>query len=258
MQASVTSDRLQVMMPQIEIEETFNAFVKDFGGELIEEIFAGSGRRPNNADYFFRDRTIVAELKCLEKNYFNDRNLGEKLTKLTNQWMKQGILRREHIKNGMFQTDALPPKCASEVFKIFMAPLEKAVKKANLQIKETKKHFGLTDAKGLLILANDGNYSQNPKLTIQMLARLLRSTYSGIDSFIYFTPNMRVTAPQLDREARVWISGRSRESANAVESEFLEEVARHWISFVNRITGDDPPLIKITDKNVIDDMSLVR
>jgi len=37
-----------------------------------------------------------------------------------------------------------------------------SVTKANTQIKATKQHFGLPDAKGLLILAVDGNYSMNP------------------------------------------------------------------------------------------------
>jgi hypothetical protein len=39
-------------------EETFNEFVEDFGGELVSKLFEGNGKRPNNADYFFRNRTV--------------------------------------------------------------------------------------------------------------------------------------------------------------------------------------------------------
>jgi hypothetical protein len=82
--------------PDMEVEATFNEFVEDFGGELISKLFEGKGKRPNNADYFFRNRTVVAEIKCLEKNYFNDRKVGEKLNLMINRWAKEGLLRPEH------------------------------------------------------------------------------------------------------------------------------------------------------------------
>ena len=68
----------------IAVESVFNDFVEDFGGELINKLFEGKGKRPDNADYFLFDRNIVAELKCLDKNFFNDKNLGEKLNKAIN------------------------------------------------------------------------------------------------------------------------------------------------------------------------------
>lgn len=243
--------------PDMEVEGSFNEFVEDFGGELVSKLLEGKGHRPRNADYFFCNRTIVSELKCLEKNYFNDRNIGAKLTAIANRWVGEGLLRPEHMKDGRFQTDDLPRQCAVEMFKVFSSPVREAIKKANKQIKETKEYFEVPNAKGLLILANDGNYSINPKLMIQILGNLLATDYTGLDSFIFFTPNMRAYTPQIDRQFNVWISGPTRSSANAVEPEFLSEIHQGWVSFLERKTGESVTQFHVDDHDMIDHIKLV-
>jgi hypothetical protein len=244
--------------PDMDVEDSFNKFVEDFGGELISKIFAGKGKRPNNADYFFRNRTIVAELKCLKKNYYNDQQVGDKLNLMINRWIKEGLLRTEHIKGGRFQTGDLPRQCAIEALQVFSVPTKQAVKKANKQIKETKKYFEIPDAKGLLILANDGNYSINPKFMIQILEKLLPNKYTSIDSFIFFTPNMRVYTPQIDQQLNVWVSGRCRPSSNEVEPKYLQEIQQGWISFLEKRTGEIVTQFVYENHKMIDDLKLVK
>lgn len=244
--------------PDMEVEETFNAFVEDFGGELVGKHFIGSGNAPKNADYFLDGRAVVAELKCLEKDYFSNRQVAEKLNRMMNRWAREGLLRPEHVEDGRFRTDDLPRECGLEVYKLFYGPVKEAVEKANKQIKETKKYFNLPDAKGLLILANDGNYSLSPKLSMQILGWLLPNRYTGIDSFIYFTPNMRLAAPQYDRQVHVWISGPSRPSANAVGPEYLRQICKGWTSFLERRTGEEVTEFVADDHDVIDTMRLLR
>lgn len=240
------------------VEATFNEFVVDFGGELISKLFDRKGKRPNNADYFLRNRKVVAELKCLEKNYFNDRKIGEKINAMINRWAKEEILRPEHIKGGRFNTNNLPRQCVSEVLKVFSAPTKEAIEKANRQIKETKKYFGLPDAKGLLILANEGNYSIDPQLMMQILSNLLRSRYTSIDSFIFFTPNMRAYAPQIDSQFHVWMSGSTRQSANAVESEFLREIQKGWVSFLEGKYREPVTQFHVEDHDMVNNIKLVK
>jgi hypothetical protein len=245
----------------INVEEFLNEFVEGFGGELVSKILdeslAGKGKRPDNADYFLFNRGVVAELKCLEKNYLNNKEIGRKLTDIINRWSTLGLLRPEHIKNGSFQTDDLPIKCRSEIFKVFSFPVQTAVKKANKQIKETKRYFGIPNAKGLLILANDGNYSINPKLMMQILGNLLKSSYTGIDSVIFFTPNLRAYAPQIDRQFNVWISGRSRPSSNSVEPELLHKISEAYISFVEKKFGEPVTRFETENHSIIEDIKLV-
>ena len=247
---------MQIHKPttNINVEEVFNNFIEDFGGELISKIFDGKGKRPNNADYFLFNRSVVAELKCLEKNYFNDKKIGEKVNALINQGLKAGLLSPNPIKNGIFQIDDLPKEYASEVFKIFSFPVKTAVEKANKQIKETKNYFGIPNSKGLLILANDGNYSINPKLMMQILGNLLKTRFTGIDSFIFFTPNLTAYISQIDQQFNVWISGKSRPSSNSVEPELLHKISNGWISFIESKFGEPVTRFDIKNHDIIDDI----
>jgi hypothetical protein len=88
-------------------------------------------------------------------------------------------------------------------------------------------HF--PDAKGLLILANDGNYSLPPKLTMQLLGYRLRNRFSAIQSVVYFAPGMEVTG--VGGAQRFWISGPAKESGDGVPPELLSELSRGWAEF---------------------------
>jgi len=70
-----------------------------------------------------------------------------------------------------------------------------AFAKANRQIKETKKYFDAPDAKGLLLLVNDGNYMLTPAMMKYLLSRSLPKKYSGINSAIYISVNEELTTP---------------------------------------------------------------
>jgi hypothetical protein len=53
----------------IDVEPNFEAFVPTFrNGRLVRELMPARTNLPLNADYFFPDDNIVAELKCLQKN----------------------------------------------------------------------------------------------------------------------------------------------------------------------------------------------
>lgn len=247
----------------MEVEKTFDAFVRDFGGELVSELFVDRASKPQNADYFFGSRSIVAELKCVEKDYSTDPEVGNKTNLLIQKWLQAGLIRPEHgilTGNGnlRFETKDLPEPCAAEMFKLFVSPVEKLVTKANKQIKVTKQHFDLPEAQGLLILAVDGNYSMNPNMIIHALAHLLKNQHTGIDSFICFTPNMRLTTPEVDRQFQFWSSGSARPSANAVEPEYLDQIYQGWASFLEKTTGEEVTQIDNIGQNAIRTMRYIQ
>ena len=160
--------------------------------------------------------------------------------------------------NGRFCTDNLPPQCVEETLQVFRKPIHKALTDANRQIKETKAYFNTPNARGLLILANDGNFSLNPNLSVHIIARLLSSHFSAIESFIYFAPNLRTYMPGVDKETRVWISGASREGNEGVPPSLLDEVFRGWIGYVQGLSGAEIELIEITDASRVQSMHFIR
>jgi hypothetical protein len=200
----------------------------------------------------------VAELKCLEENYFNSQRIGAKVTKVFNEWMRKGILRPEHIKNGKFSTADLPPQCALQVLKIIGNSLKKSVVDANLQIRQTKAYFNLPEAKGLLILANDGNFALTPDLSMHVLARLFRDHFSSIDSFIYFAPRLKTQVPMADRDARLWVSGPSRDRNLGVDPELLGQISHGWISFLKTHLRQEIELLKIEDHGLVREIQFRR
>jgi hypothetical protein len=246
-------------LPDMDVEPTFDSFVESFGGELVRAALPSNTNLPLNADYFFRSRTIVAELKCLEKDYLRKEQIGKKVEAMFYKWAKQGRLRPEHFVGNRVHINSLGEDCAMEVFKLYFKPIKRAVEKANRQIRVTKEYFGLADAKGLLILANDGNYALTLEMSMSILARLLPNHYSSIDSFIYFTPNMRLASNRYDRQANIWISGpSSRPSANAVDSDYMSEIEQGWTRYIEHITGETVTIFNEHDPDTIRDLRFVR
>lgn len=96
---------------RLPVQETLHAFVRDFGGEVVSDVIPNVNPR-RNADYLFRSRRIVAELKCIERDGFtlqDQRNLTVLL---------QDLARRGHMPPVLGTTTIslreLPPICQRE------------------------------------------------------------------------------------------------------------------------------------------------
>jgi hypothetical protein len=134
--------------PDIQVEPAFDFFVEWFGGELVRKSLLPNTNVPLNADYFFRERSIVAELKCLEKDYLRKPEIGKKVEALVRKWSNAGRLRREHLIGNRININAVGTDCAMEVFKLYFQPIQMAVKQANRQIRQTKEYFHTPEAEG--------------------------------------------------------------------------------------------------------------
>ncbi len=66
----------------MEVRETFDAFVRDFGGELVGKLFMNPASKPQNTDDFFGNHFIVARLECMEKDYSASPKVGEGANRL--------------------------------------------------------------------------------------------------------------------------------------------------------------------------------
>lgn len=236
-------------------EEIFDEFVSWSGGELVHTLFNDGEKRPLNADYLLSNREVVGELKCLSEDYFNSKAIENKSTALLNKWLAEGLIPKECIKDNIIN---LPSHLTSKFSEIFLPSLKTAVEKANKQIKATKEHFGIKDAKGLLILINEKNSSLTPQLALALLARILKSQYSSINSFIYLVPTMGVTSPENTEPSRVWISGPTRNPESGVDSEFMGSLGEHWIKFLEIKYGQSIKVNHCADHAAVDNLKYTR
>jgi hypothetical protein len=177
---------------KIIIETEFAKCVKEIGGQVLDELL----KQPKfkNADYWFPKHNTVAELKRLEENLLEKPDFQNKITEMYSSWVKRGLMPkiRGKIK---FDLSQIPEKCAYEYIEVVKKRIENSiVRKANKQIRETKEYLGESTAKGLLIIANDGNKLLKPDFMAHLLARILKN-YSNINSVIYFSANLAVSLP---------------------------------------------------------------
>ena len=241
--------------PANNFEAIFDEFIVWFGGEIVTNLFDETHELPNNADYLLFERTVVAELKCLQKEYYNNKEIGEKFKKQINEWLCQKRIPKSDIKGNLID---IPKNLAPKVVDVFAAPLKKAVKKANKQIKATKEYFNIPNAKGLLIMTNEKNSSLYPELAFHILGRLFKKEYSSIDSFIYLLPCMRVVSPNMPIPLNFWASGSTRDDSIGVSSDKLNLVEVKWRKFLEEKYRCKIHDIVENDHSIIKDLKIFR
>lgn len=227
----------------IEFEQFFRGFVTAFGGEVLRENDA------KTADFLFRNPDVLAELKTLEEDARTEH--AERLTGLITDWTRRGLIRifgRVRI-----DLQKLNPVLQREWLQILQAPVERIVAKANRQIRSSKKSLGLPSAKGLLLVANDGNFLHtNPTDYIILVARVLaKKTANGerrfphIHGIVYFSYRVGSLAEGMP----FWASGDTepRSSTDLVMREFQEKLRSGWFSYLEKAMGRPVTLIKKED-----------
>jgi hypothetical protein len=189
---------------------------------------------------------VVAELKCLTEDS-SEKVSEEKLGKFYARWAEKGLVSQPLAEGFRLNLKELPLECQQDLWKWLGSPIQAQIGKANRQIKQTKEHFGLTSAKGLLLLANDGNYSLQSDVVLNLVDQVIgryhsgiEHYHSGINSVVYFTVNMEATMPNTERDVRVWVEAH-RKGILPVSKEFLKALQVGWVGFFERAIGEPVP-----------------
>jgi hypothetical protein len=229
----------------INVENTFADFVRTIEGEIVSDI-VGSSPNFSNADYLFREYGVVAELKCLQKDVLEDPAYKREVNQLFDRWITQGLI--PDLGFGLFRVrvDKLPVQCQRDFFQLIRKPIRRAIEKANKQIRETKIHLNLPEAKGLLLFANDGCWSLESDAVVYLLDISLGDRFGSIHSLVYLTVNMPARLPDVDRDVLIWLQG-VRKGIEPVNRAFLQKLASGWTEFYGRVIGEDIPRFIVDD-----------
>jgi hypothetical protein len=151
-------------------------------------------------------------------------------------------------------TRTLPRECAVQVENILTARVRRVVEKANSQIKRTKEALRVPEAKGLLLLANDGDLMLELDGVLHCLHRILHGKYSHINAVAYFSANETVNGPGIPHPAYFWmplsISDAPAPDRPKIDSGFLKRLSEAWFNHIATVRGmpviamqrgDDPP-----------------
>ncbi len=215
-----------------DVEPLVHQFVRDFGGEVIEDLLPKSPDFPN-ADYLFRKDGVIAELKCLEADFAAPAVIQEKAARLYRTWVKEGSVTAAML----WRPDELPRDKKRKLKALYMGPLQNSIKKANRQLRETATHFKMNEARKLLLIANDGLFSMETLPIIGYLADILqRGTYSNIDGFVYFMVNSYVDVPGDPYARQLWIPLYDDRSPEDLP-DFVNRLGNEWSKFFGRKIG---------------------
>jgi len=228
--------RIELIMvdnEQIKIEATFDSFVRSIGGVVLKDQ-VGCSPTFENADYIFHAQRIVAELKCLEDNKLDDPVYMGKIDALWQKWRKFGLVKGDTPERILL--NELPQQCARELVSVASRPLQRIIEKANRQIRQTKETLNLPSYKGLLLLANDGNYANPPPTLNQLIGGVLSKGFTSIDCYVLFTVNVTAQVPGIDIPCTLWMPS-FRSEADSISPDVMASLRDDWTLFQEQITG---------------------
>jgi hypothetical protein len=234
----------------LNVEDFFNEFVKYFGGQLISKTEQNLVDRPN-ADYLFKKENIIAELKCFQKDLFNNEKDIPRIFNFLDSWEKRKLIKKGDKIKLILGSKKLPKECYADLLNTCTKTIDRAIHKANEQIQESKRTFSIPKAKGLLLLCNDGNYFVQNDVFLGLIANLMGRKYmnSDIDGFVYFTLNQVSNIPNSDLDWQLWVPI-YRDENDTELSDFVNQLGYKFMNEFYTIKIG----IKISDKFIAYDL----
>ena len=171
------------------------------------------------------------------ENHNESNTIQEKIQSKLDKWISDGTIRNIYGEP-IIQSNTLPEMCQRELIDLYKPNLQKRVLKANKQIKETKTLLGLEQAKGVLFVANDGNYALEADAALYLIGRILCTSCHSINSVVYFTANMYTLNPSTTLPALVWANVSRKNVADPVDGDFLMKLCDGWRNHVSLLRND--------------------
>ncbi|MHB1290669.1 MAG: hypothetical protein ACYCY5_00570 [Sulfuricella sp.] len=214
------------------VEPTWQEFVSMAGGNMVSS-FLPDPRTFENADFIFKKAGVLAELKEIETEF----SASEAFRKGFEELMARVLAEDPNWKPLIFGGSSdYPTWFHSEFVRLFRPPISRVLKKANRQLRDTKKHFGILSATGVLLFANDGFTAIGPGLVRALVAQLLQHSYSSIDCFVYITVNRYVEVQGSNVPRLIWAPTYSDRAPDSLVT-FIDELGRQWFDFLEEKIG---------------------
>ncbi|MBY5788088.1 hypothetical protein [Rhizobium leguminosarum] len=214
-------------------EKHFDVCVSRFQGERVDSLITRKGVK--KADYLFRDAGVVAELKVLETEFAQTPEAGKKLADIKARCID---LNEEDAAKLMFRG----------AFEILRAPLQRIIKKANTQIRETKQELGLTGFEGVLLCVNDNYKGIPPAIVLALISDILAGThFRSIRAAVYLT-NHYIEHPDSPDALLLWHPLYSPLASDGLQ-EFINNFGRAWFDYSEEQLG---PFTSRTEQETLD------
>ena len=229
------------------VEDTWHRFVRSAGGKVVADLLPASPSF-ENADYFFPDVQVVAEqLKEIQTEFMATTSSRSGLEGLLGRLVAEQPDWRPKLFGG---DGKYPPWFTQEFVRLARPPISRILKKANVQLRETKQHLNIDAFSGVLLLVNDGFTELPPDIVQALICNLLLHSYSSIDCFVYLSVNRYVEVSGSDEPKLLWHPTYSQRAADSLV-QFVEALGRRWFDFLEREVGPFTNRIETEDRGTL-------
>jgi hypothetical protein len=228
------------------VEKTFHSFVRKYGGVVVSDILPGNPSF-ENADYSFKNNNIIGELKEIETEFLNQENAKIKFTEMMGRLLNERPNWKPSLMGGK---NDYPDWFKVEFIRLARPGITRILKKANKQIKETKKHFHVPNANGVLFFVNDGFTGISPFLVQALACDALTHSYSSIDCFLYMTLNRYVELDGSNEPQLIWAPSYS-DRADDSFIDFIDDLGRNWFNFLEEKIGGFTSRHEESDRSIL-------
>jgi hypothetical protein len=202
-------------------EEHWGKFIRRNGGSRVAELVPKPAFP--NADFLFPQSRVLIELKIIETEFGEQKRIQRAYQGFTTNFELFG----QHD----FRTQMSYRRALGEVRR----PLSGIAKKANRQIRETKKALRLSDWRGLLVCINDNFRLVTPAIVQGLFARILNGSMSSIDGMVYLS-NHFVEFPGIPYACLVWSPMYSNPDDESLV-EFVNWLGERWNEYMQEVLG---------------------
>ena len=213
----------------LDIESVWQDFVRLQKGQVLSDNF-GTSVDFANADFWFEKDDVIIELKEIQTEFL-DKN-KEKIQDLINKYIEEDNLSLKDIFVGNFSD-----RFWKDYVRLVRPAISRILRKANKQIKETRKYLKNPKARGLVVLVNDGFTSFSVQTVFGLVCNILLNSYSSIDGFILLTVNSYVAIEDSNIPRQVWVPSYSPGVEYTSLPDFVNDLGRDWRKFLDTLIG---------------------
>jgi hypothetical protein len=218
---------------KIAVESEFDRLVVDFGGAKISSLLSDKSNLPRNADYFFQEDNVIAELKILEEG---DSPFGtwERFSSL----IRASGVSGESLVRSLIRESRLPREVLEVMQKRFRRTLEERIKFARLQLQESKRLVGDSRTRTLVLLANERFWFASHAWVFGQICKLMSENFDDerIDGIVYFSAGVVSRLSAGTREYSVWSPAYRKQGD--VLGDFVNRLGERWLKRCSELAGE--------------------
>lgn len=226
----------------LHIEETFDAFVAEFGGKKISDLIENKAQMPLNADYWFEAHNVIAELKTLEGIYSGP----DAIKQLTQAYIDAGCTGSD-VMGVFFRSEPVPEAAAKLMRKRVRRSIEQRIKQARKQLRKSKATYGNDDTKLLILIAMDQQPLFGHQTMLFNLATIMGDNYADehTDGVVYMNPNIPTKIRPDGMEFSGWYPFYRDDEVNDELSDFVNLLGNRWLNYYGKQIGETNPILEL-------------